>query len=166
MSKTKRYMQLSILLFAIFAGCTTASSIDQQVSTVAVWDLENFNPAEGPGLDMGELLAAKVIETLSESGTYELVEREQLILALEEIDLSTTLPVDEETRLRIGHICGARFMVFGSYVVIGKVMRLDLRLVEVETGKVVKAAQKTTSAGNLNSWLKIAREAAQELIPI
>ena len=73
--------------------------------------------------------------------------------------------MDEDTRLRIGQICGARFMVFGGYFVHRQMMRLDLRLVEVETGRVVKATQKTTSAGNLNSWLKIAREAAQELRP-
>ena len=167
MSVTKRRLQLLIVLLAFFAGCTPARYVpnkDQQVPTVAVWDLENLNPTEAIGIDMAELLAAKVIETLEESGTYQLVEREQLILALKELDLSTTLLVDEDTRLRIGQICGARFMVFGSYFVHGELMRLDLRLVEVETGRIVKATQKTTSAGDLNSWFKIAKEAAQELI--
>jgi len=43
-------------------------------------------------------------------------------------------------------------------------MRLDLRMVKVETGRVIKAAKKTTSAGDLNSWLTIAAEAAQDLM--
>jgi len=55
-------------------------------------------------------------------------------------------------------------MVFGGYFVLGDMMRLDLRLVEVETGSIVKAAQKTTSAGDLNGWLRVARQAAEELI--
>ncbi len=71
---------------------------------------------------------------------------------------------NESTRLKIGRIVGARFMVFGGYFVLGDKMRLDLRLVEVETGSIVKAAQKTTSAGDLNGWLRVARQAAEELI--
>ena len=138
--------------------------MDPQTSAVAVWDLANLNPAEAIGPDMGELLAAIVLETLKESGAFQVVERERLILALEELNLSSSSLVDESTRLKIGRIVGARFMVFGGYFVLGGMMRLDLRLVEVETGSIVKAAQKTTSAGDLNGWLRVARQAAEELI--
>jgi curli biogenesis system outer membrane secretion channel CsgG len=138
--------------------------MDQQTSAVAVWDLANLNPAEAIGPDMGELLAAKVMETLKDSGAFQVVERERLILVLEELNLSSSSLVDEATRLKIGRIVGARFMVFGGYFVLGEMMRLDLRLVEVETGRIVKAAQKTASAGDLTGWLRVARQAAQELI--
>jgi curli biogenesis system outer membrane secretion channel CsgG len=152
------------VLLAFFSGCTSAPCADQQTSAVAVWDLENVNPDEALGTDMGELLAAKVIETLKESDTFQVVERERLILALEELNRGSTSIVDESTRLKIGRIVGARFMIFGGYFVLGDMMRLDLRLVEVESGSIVKAAQKTTSTGDLGGWLRIAREAAQELI--
>ena len=161
---TKRLIGLSILLLTFFSGCTSAACLDQQTSAVAVWDLENLNPDEAIGTDMGELLAAKVIETLNESSTFQVVERERLILALEELTRGSAFMVDESTRLKIGRIVGARFMVFGGYFVLGGMIRLDLRLVEVETGRVVKAAQKTTSAGDLSGWLKAARQAAEELI--
>jgi curli biogenesis system outer membrane secretion channel CsgG len=138
--------------------------MDRQTSAVAVWDLENLNPAETIGPDMGELLAAEVIETLNESGAFQVVERERLILVLEELSLGSSALVDEATRLKIGRIVGARFMVFGGYFVLGNMMRLDLRLVEVETGRVVKAAQKTASAGDLAGWLRIAGQAAGELL--
>ena len=69
MSLTTRLIGLIILLLAFFAGCTSASCKDQQSPAVAVWDLENLNPDEVIGADMGELLAAKVIESLKESGT-------------------------------------------------------------------------------------------------
>jgi len=163
-SLTKRLIGLSILLLAFFSGCTSAPCMDQQTSAVAVWDLENLNPAETIDPDVGELLAAKVIETLNESGAFQVVERERLIRVLEELNLGSSSLVDESTRLKIGRIVGARFMVFGGYFVHGELMRLDLRLVEVETGRIVKATQKTTSAGDLGGWLRIAREAAQELI--
>jgi curli biogenesis system outer membrane secretion channel CsgG len=153
-----------IVFFAFFAGCTSALCEDRQAPAVAVWDLENLNPDEAMGADMGELLAAKVIETLKDSGMLQVVERERLILALEELNLSSSKLVDESTRLKIGRIIGARFMVFGGYFILGDMMRLDLRLVEVETGRVLKAAQKVTAAGDLNGWLKAAGQAAAELI--
>ncbi|MCP4626771.1 MAG: hypothetical protein GY850_25175 [bacterium] len=164
MSLIKRFIGLSILLLAFFSGCTSAPCMARQTPAVAVWDLENLNPDEAIGPDMGELLAAKVIETLKESRAFQVVERERLILALEELNLGSSSLVDEATRLKIGRIMGARFMVFGGYFVLGNMMRLDLRLVEVETGRIVKAAQKTASAGDLAGWLRIARQAAGELI--
>ena len=164
MSLTKHLIGLSILLFAFFSGCTSAPCMDRQTSAVAVWDLENLNPAGNIGSDMGELLAAEVAETLKESGAFQVVERERLILILEELNLGSSSLVDETTRLKIGRIVGARFMVFGGYFVLGNMMRLDLRLVEVETGRVVKAAQKTASGDDLTGWLRIAGQAAGELI--
>ena len=163
MSLTKRFIAYLIFLFTFFPGYTPDSSIAQQGSTVAVWDFDNRNPAETIGPDMGELLAIEVIETLEESGAFKAVARQHFILALEELGLSMTSLVDESTRLRIGRIVGARFMLFGSYFVLGEMMRLDMRMVEVETTKT-EATQKTTSASDINDWLRIAREAAQELI--
>ena len=163
MSLIKRLIGLSFLLLTFFCGCTTAPCMSQQAPVVAVWDLVNLNPDEASGTEMGELLAAKVIETLNESGAFQVVERERLILALEELARGSASIVDESTRLEIGRIVGARFMVFGGYFVLGDMMRLDLRLVEVETGSIVKAAQKTTSAGDLNGWLRVAQQAAKEL---
>jgi len=167
-SPTKHPIGLSLLLLMFLAGCTVTPTprmdTERQVSTVAVWDLENLNPNEAVGIDMGELLASEVIETLKKSGAYQVVERQRLILALEELQLGSSSLVDEATRLRIGRIVGARFMVFGGYLVVGEMMRLDLRLVEVETGSVVKAAEKTAAAGDLNGWLEVSRQAAEELI--
>lgn len=164
MSLTTRFIGLIILLLAFFAGCTSASCKDQQSPAVAVWDLENLNPDEVIAADMGELLAAKVIEILKESGTLQVVERERLILALEELNLGSSKLAEESTRLKVGRIIGARYMVFGGYFIISGMMRLDLRLVEVETGRILKAAQKVTAAGDLNGWLKAAGQAAAELI--
>lgn len=164
MSLPKPLIGISLLLLMFLSGCSTAPSMERPTPAVAVWDLENLNPNEAIGTDMGELLASEVIETLKEAGTFEVVERQRLILALEELNLGSSSLADNATRLKIGHIVGARFMVFGSYLVLGDMMRLDLRLVEVETGSVVKAAEKTAAAGDLNGWLKATREAARELI--
>ena len=163
MSLPKHFIVWSLLI-TLFAGCTLASGMDRPTPAVAVWDLENLNPNAGFGTDMGELLASEVIETLKAADAFQVVERQRLVQTLEELNLGSSALADDATRLKIGHIVGARFMVFGSYFVIGESMRLDLRLVEVETGTIVKAAEKTTAAGDLNGWLEVSRQAAEELI--
>jgi hypothetical protein len=155
--------RILVILVAFMASCATKPVSYEDGTTVAAWDLENLSPIACGRPDLGELLSAKVVETLKETGSYTVVERERLILALEELGLGTTSMADETTRLRIGRIVGARLMIFGGYQVIIDKMRLDLRLVEVETGSILKAAQRTTSAVDLSAWLKAAKETTMEL---
>ncbi len=154
-----------IFLFFIIPlfSCTPKPVIYNTGAAIAVWDLDNLSTF-GVTHDLGEPLSARIIETIKENKGYPIVERERLLLALEEMHLSSSSLADEETRLRLGRLAGARFMVFGGYQIINEMMRVDLRLVDVESGKVLKAAQKTTSAKELSGWLKIVSEAALELL--
>lgn len=145
------------------ASCATQSDLYKKVATVAIWDLEDLSPSDVARPGLGELLSAKVIETFKETDFYIVIERERLLLVLQELNLGTTSLADETTRLRIGKLVGARLMVFGGYQVIEDQMRIDLRLVEVETGKIRKAAQKTVSSSDLNGWLNAAKETAVQL---
>ena len=151
------------ILFVFLSSCATKPVLHEDGTTVAAWDIENLSPMDCGSPDLGELLSAKVVETLSETGRCTVVERERLLLALEELGLGTTSMADESTRLRIGRLVGARLMVFGGYQVILDKMRLDLRLVEVGTGSILKAVQKTTTASDLSAWLRAAKEATMEL---
>ncbi|HOJ14211.1 MAG TPA: CsgG/HfaB family protein, partial [Deltaproteobacteria bacterium] len=93
----------------------------------------------------------------------EVVERERLVAVLEELRLGSSQLADDETRLRVGRITGAREMVFGAYMVVGPTMRLDLRRVDVETGRVVRTASKTAPSGDVQAWVEAARKAAVDL---
>ena len=155
---------LTMLVLACFSGCASLPKMENEVFSVAVWDLVSYNQPGTDASDLGDLLAARVIETLKDSSAYQVIERERLILALEEQNLGSTPIVDESTRLKIGQIVGARYMVFGSYIVVADTIRLDLRLVEVETGNILKATQKRASSTNVFELLNIARQAARDLI--
>jgi len=130
--------------------------------TIAVWDLENLSPS-GSQMDLGNLLSATIMETVQEGG-YTAIEREKLELALRELNLGSSSLSDSSTRLRIGRILGARWMIFGAYQVVADQMRLDLRMVEVETGRIFKTAEKTAGGGDLSGWLKATEAAAKELL--
>lgn len=134
-------------------------------SVVAVWDLEDMSVTAHPVLgEMQEFIAARISETLSSTGGYELVERQKLILALEELSLGSSTLASESSRLEIGRVLGARLMVFGGYQLIGKQFRVDLRMVDVESGVVLRAAESTVVSADMEGWLHAAEEAAGQLI--
>lgn len=148
---------------ALIAGCAGEPVAPAKHTAVAVWDLDDLSPVAHPRADLGEMLAAKVIETLKAKG-HVVVERQRLLLALEELKLGSSELADESARLRLGRIAGAGLMVFGAYQVAGETMRLDMRVVEVETGKVLRAVKKSVSSGEMQAWLDAARQAAEDLL--
>lgn len=153
---------LVIISFLLLGGsCTSKPELKGRSLTIAVWDLDDLSPSSLVRPPLGEILSGEIIETLKKKGEYTVVERERLLLALEELHLGTTKFVDEETRLKLGKMLGARFMIFGGYQIIGDQMRVDLRMVEVETGKVKKAAEKMTSAADLQGWIIAVQKAAE-----
>jgi curli biogenesis system outer membrane secretion channel CsgG len=154
---------LEAIIGIFFLGCLSVQAELPEGASVAVWDLEYLGPEPNAHQNISEVLSAKVIETFEESGRYEIVERERLLLALEELQIGSSSVADESTRLRIGRIVGAKYMVFGTYFVLNESMRIDLRLVEVETGSVVKTAQKTTNIPDPIEWINLAGEASRDL---
>jgi curli biogenesis system outer membrane secretion channel CsgG len=154
---------LKAAIYIFFIGYLSVQAEIPQGVSVAVWDLEYLSPEPEAHQYISEILSAKVIEVFKESGCCEVVEREQLDLALEELNIGSSSIADETTRLQIGRIVGAKYMVFGAYLVLGDKMRIDLRLVEVETGSVVKTAQKTTNSSDPIEWINLAEKASREL---
>jgi curli biogenesis system outer membrane secretion channel CsgG len=163
--RSRRIVPFLFLALAL-AACapTPRAAISERAPVVAVWDLEDVGPLTKASPVVGELLSSEIIETIRQKGTSTVVERERLRLVLEELKLGTTSLVDESTRLRLGKLVGATLMVFGGYQTVGDMVRLDLRLVEVESGRTVKAVFKTAPATNVPELLKATRAAAADLI--
>jgi curli biogenesis system outer membrane secretion channel CsgG len=158
-----RLLVAACVLVGWFMACQSIPIEEKKIQTIAVWDLENLNKTEPTAFDLGELLSNKIIEALIESGRWKVVERKQILLALEELNLSSTSMVLDSTRLEIGRLIGAQYMVFGTYMQMMQTMHLNLRLVDVETGRVIKAAERSTLEEDFGKWLELAREAAKEL---
>ncbi len=148
------------------AACapTPQAVVSERRSVVAVWDLEDVGPLTKGSPVLGELLSSEILETIKQKGTYTVVERQRLQLVLEELKLGTTSLVDDSTRLRLGKLVGATLMVFGGYQTIGDMVRLDVRLVEVESGRTIKAVFKTAPAANVPELLKATRAATADLM--
>jgi curli biogenesis system outer membrane secretion channel CsgG len=162
---------LVTILITLLYGCASGpepikgtATAEKRLSTVAVWDFDNLSASSFAQPDLGERLAAEVTETFMRKDNYQVVERQNLLLVLEELNIGSQLFIDESTRLRLGKMVGAGMMVFGAYQSFGgQQTRIDIRLVEVETGKTRKSVDKLVPTSNYPAWFEAVRQAADEL---
>ncbi len=166
MRRSLRTVSAIALLFIAGAvsGCASAPVASSAPPAVAVWDPEDLSPGVAAEEGIGEVLALRIVEAARARG-LSVVERRKILLAVEELRLGSSALADESTRLRLGRITGARRMVFGGYLMVGNRVRMDLRLVDVETGKVLRTASRTGPAGGIESLLDLCGKAADDLFP-
>lgn len=163
--KSLRLICLGCLV--LFAAC--AAPAPQPVDTrqhIAVWDLEDLSPGGGERPELASILTGKVMEGMAANPDVLLVERQKLLLALEELQIGSSQLADENTRLRIGRLAGAREMIFGAYQIIAGQIRIDLRLVDVETGRVEATTEVTETSSALDAWLRAAQQAGRALLAV
>lgn len=140
-------MALVALLLAVPAWA--ADSV-----AVLYFEHSDANP-ELAGLKVG--LAQMLITDLSGSADFDVVEREQLQAILDEQQLGIDKKLDPSTAARIGKLLGAKKMLMGGYFKLGSTLRVDARLVDVETSKIIASHGVN---GTVESFLSIEAELA------
>lgn len=120
-------------------------------ATVAVLYFDNNSLVEPEKYDpLRKGLCDMMITELSTIAALEVVERAELEKVLEEIALGQSGVIDEETAPRVGRMLGARTLLLGSFMKgMGDDIRIDTRLVEVESGRVLKAEEVSGKAAKL-----------------
>ena len=118
--------------------------------TIAVSYFDNTS-----GLDqyapLSKGLADMLITDLSNIESIQIVEREKLQNLLEEISIGGSAFFDSTTAQRLGKGLGAEMVLTGAFLSIDPQMRIDARLIEVETGKVISASQVTGKSSDFFS---------------
>jgi curli biogenesis system outer membrane secretion channel CsgG len=149
----------------LLAACAGTGRMDaERPVTVAVWDLEDLSTAQHGQTGMGELLAGQIAARLGQTGGYQAVERQHLIKVIEELNIGSSDLADPQTRLRLGRIIGARQMVFGAFQATGTMLRLDLRRVDVASGRILTTATAQDAVKGVDGWFQVADQAAAELL--
>jgi len=160
-------MKKIILIIIILITASCALTVKKSsIPTIAVWDIEDVSISPLPmEKELSKLLSQEIIKAVQDTHKYRLIERQKLLLVLEELNLATSDLVDPQTQLKLGKILGANFMLFSGYQVIGDKIRFDLRLVKVETGEIIKAKQKTLPyTSNWQNYLKIIYELTKKIL--
>ncbi len=94
-------------------------------------DKENFQ-----ALRQG--IPAMLISELSRNPAARLVDRAETQRLLAEQDLGEKGRVDAATAAKIGKLVGAKYMIMGSFIDFYGKFRIDARIVNVETGEIIK----------------------------
>lgn len=113
--------------------------------TVAIMYFDYVGKDEQMGM-LRKGLAQMMISDLSTLDAIQLVERDRLEEILAELKLGQSNKIDPASAAKAGKLLGARYMVLGGYFDLKSKLRVDARVVEVETGKVVQSVGATGEA--------------------
>lgn len=148
-----------ILMAAVLVwGCAPSKSIEEKQKytvafspqTLAIFPFENNSVTDPEKFaPLGKGLAAMLITDLGNAETsLTLVERQKIEALLQEIALGQSGSVDQATAVQVGKILGAQTIAFGAFMVLGDNVRLDVRIVNVETGALLVAESVTGKSDN------------------
>lgn len=138
---------LGVLGFLMWAPAAARAQKKVARPTVAIL----YFDYDGSSEEMGFLrkgLTQMLVSDLSDVSEIDIVERVRLQDAIEELELNRTNKIDQSSANRIGKLLGARYLVMGGYFDIAGTLRMDARVVEVETGKIVTSIGKHSKAAD------------------
>ncbi|MBL0940116.1 MAG: hypothetical protein IBJ03_14570 [Gemmatimonadaceae bacterium] len=151
---------LLILLAAL--SLTPAASLAPTApkKTVAVLNFDN-NTGKGDYDHLGQGMAAMMTTDLSAVDDIQLLERQRLADVTKEIDAQRSRYFDSTTAVKVGRLTGAQYIVIGSLAAVDPQLRIDTRIVRVETGAIVKSAKVT---GKQEEFFDLQKRLARQLI--
>ncbi|MFT7579902.1 MAG: TolB-like protein [Myxococcota bacterium] len=128
------------LLSVLIAGIAllSAGSALADDSKIAVLYFDN-NTGDAGFDPLKKGMADMMVTDLSGVVGLQVVERSRLQEVLDELKLQKSSHFDPKTARKLGKLVGAEYAVTGAIASIDPALRLDVRLIEVETGRVVVA---------------------------
>jgi TolB-like protein len=151
---------LALLVTVIAATPASAPAAAAAKKTVAILYFDNYTGSSEYD-PLGRGISSMMISDLSVVKEIQLVERDRMQDLIKEIDLQQTKYFDSTTSVKAGKMIGAEYVVIGAFATVQPQMRIDTRVVRVETGEVVKTAQVT---GDQDKFFDLEQELANKLI--
>ena len=141
---------------------TATAATGQQVPTVAVLDLNAFSVSLEDASAVGRGIAAMITTELSERPEVRIVDRQQIeeVLRRQQVSVGAT-GVADDAAMQIGRLLGAHYIVTGNVALDPRRARLDLRMIDVETGGIVKSVKEP---GDRDDLLALAERIADLLV--
>lgn len=127
---------MKIVFVALLVLAATAHAHGE--SRIAVMEFSNASPNHDMDA-LGKGLQAMITTDLAEVQTLRLIERERLNDIQSELKLQRSSLVDRATAVKIGKLAGATHLCVGTFTIIGAKMRIDARVLSVQTGEIFLA---------------------------
>lgn len=128
-----RLLVLSSVVLAVAAQAQPPVPV-----SVLYFDNNSGDPANA---HLSKGLADMAITNLATLPGLQVVERDKLESLLRELKLQKTSYFDPATAQKLGKGLGAAYVVTGAFQTDSTQIRLDIRIIHIETGRIVKAEQ-------------------------
>ncbi|MBE3130170.1 MAG: hypothetical protein IMZ54_05565, partial [Acidobacteria bacterium] len=115
--------------------CTLGAHAEQPKPILSILDLRTSGVSKADADVLLDYLSSHLVE----SGAYTIIDRSQRETVLKEIEFSQSDCTDEACQLRIGKLLSANRIVIGSVGKLDQIYLLTLKMIEVETGRLLKA---------------------------
>ncbi len=135
---TKSLFMTVLLIGCLAAGINCPSASDSRKTRIAVLDFQT----EGAGAEiqgMGRVVAEWLTTYFVETGRFDVVERRLLDKVVSEQRLGAAGMLDEANAVRLGRLLGARDIVTGMVMGVGKHIEINARVISVEDGSILAA---------------------------
>jgi TolB-like protein len=109
-------------------------------------------------------IAAILIADLALNPGIRLVDRAETQRILDEQALGSAGRVDAGTAARVGRLVGARYMVTGTFIDLYGDFRLDARIIDVETGEILKVVRSDTKFSDIKQLSSMIGSVAQRIL--
>ncbi|RMH63237.1 MAG: DUF2380 domain-containing protein [Calditrichaeota bacterium] len=130
----------------------------RQATRIAVLDLRGEGVTNSEAKTLTERLRSRLVNT----GAFIVLEREQMNEILTEQGFQQSGCVSDECLVEIGRMVGVQQMVGGSIGKIGQTYTLDLRIIDVETGRILRTVSEDYR-GSADGLLGVLEVAAQKI---
>ncbi|HFE65045.1 MAG TPA: hypothetical protein ENK14_11645 [Caldithrix sp.] len=151
-------------IFFVLMGLLISFAQGQNRKTIAVLNFDNNSIADRDQMESLRKGLADMLSTeMSQIQAFKVVEREKLQDLLSEISLGQSGAIDPASAQKVGRLVGAQTLLLGSFInMFGGKMRIDVRIVEVETGLTLKAVEESDKVDKLFDMVKkIAKKIAK-----
>lgn len=163
-------------IFPVLLALATAAPLAAQTGTpatpdsrpgMAVLPFENGGSFGRDREDFDALrggIAAVLIDELAQNPAVRMVDRSVTNQIIGEQNLARDGRVDAATAARIGKLVGARYMVTGAFIDAYGDFRVTARIIDVETGEILKVVSNDESMRDRRQMYKIFQNVAQKLM--
>jgi TolB-like protein len=109
-------------------------------------------------------LAGMLTYELAQNPSVRLVDRTEIQRLLDEQGLAVAERVDAATAAKIGKLVGARYMIAGMFIDLYGDFRVDARIINVETGEIVKVVRSDPKLRDRKEMFRIVQSVAERIM--
>ncbi|MEE8361415.1 MAG: CsgG/HfaB family protein [Gemmatimonadales bacterium] len=155
--RTQAYVVATVIAAPSLAG----QDLPTGIAVLAFQDGGSYGQDQDDFAALERGIPGMLVSELSLHPDARLADRSETQRILQQQDLGESGHVNAVTAADIGRLVGADYVVFGTFVDLYGKFRIDARIVDVETGKIIHVA---TASDDRENLFRVVQALAQEIL--